>query len=442
MLKALCFRSAFISFFLLLSFGNLSRFLSSPFFSDSLLVTEGLFYGSCLCSFLFLHFSPRTLVFLSALFLFLLASFSYGCFLHDFDLVALFYALRLFFLVFSVVVFVELCWHRFQGRRKPLFTFLFSAYFVALVLGLVLYFCFPSASVLWALLSAWHIGFQGDPHVGRFLSVYLDPNYYAALSGFMVLVSSYLASTTGKRRYRLGAFAFFTTGVLAWSRSGMATLFLLLLYPLFFDVIRGRFSVKKLRGLFGFTLFSLTFFLWQGRELEQFLARSLSLSDDPSALCRLDTFRLGVDLWRQEPFWGVGTNFLYRYAKEEVSLQSLDSSLFSLLLQVGSLPFLVLLFLVGLFCLTLPKYCASWKKKEEKSSLFLSWFLFYLITCVLFTSQFNNLLFYPFFFLPVFSTLIYCLRSIGMTDETCYVTTHLDQGGGKRDEVGQVRPVL
>ncbi len=178
----------------------------------------------------------------------------------------------------------------------------------------------------------------------------------------------------------------------------------LILYRVLPFFLEGHFR-KKDAVLFSLTLPLCFFGAWlYSEELGVFIHRTLHFFEEPSALCRLETFRLGVDLLAKFPFFGVGIGFLYQYTEGQVSLSSLDSSLLSLLVQIGIIPFLFLV-IYGLY-----KSFTLLKRRDLPSSFF-SWFIFYL-TCVgLFASQFNNILFYPFWLLPLLTTCIFIVRS-------------------------------
>ncbi|MBS0628396.1 MAG: O-antigen ligase family protein [Verrucomicrobia bacterium] len=232
------------------------------------------------------------------------------------------------------------------------------------------------------------------------MSVYFDPNYYSCIAGLAFLLSSYLYEVTLKRRYQLISFLFLLSVLLTWSRSGLALLALLLGFKGFVFLNKRKITRKGI-VLTGFFLFFVTFYIgiyWE--EMAIFLERTFHFFEDESALCRLRTFQFGLDLLAKYPLFGVGINFLYRYAVEEIGLNSVDSSLLSLLVQIGIIPFLILILYSGYKIFALKKALFSFRKIELKMPYFLSWFFFYGLGVVFFASQFNNLLFYPFWILP------------------------------------------
>ncbi len=399
-------------FFLFLCMGNLFRLLDNSLFSNHQLLSEMVLYGcSCLC--LMIVSLPKKFVLQMGLLIGgIILSFLYGCILHGFSLSAGFYAGRLILLFVCILVLTELCWNRCQGELQPFFIFLCKAYLGALVLGSICYFLFPASEALWFFLRELHIGFEGDPHKGRFVSVYFDPNYYACIVGIPVLLTSYLYDVTRKRRYFFYRFLFLLSGFLTWSRSGIVVLVALMSYRGISYLMRGCFTKQGVLWGGGTFLFFVILSILCREHFFLFLQRIVHLFEDDSALCRLETFQFGVALWEQFPLFGLGINFLYPYTKEWFGLNSLDSSLLSLLVQIGTIPFFFLMLYGVVKSISMIPLHLHWKSSQKKSPYFFSWFCFYGGVSVIFASQFNNLLFYPFWILPFGVIFLYVCKSI------------------------------
>ena len=412
MLRKILFSLLLMTFFLFLSLGNLFRLVESSLFSDNLIISEALLYFLSFVSLVFLKLPAKVLLSVSLFSSLIGLSFLYGCSFQGFDLHAGLYALRLVFLLFSLVVISEVCFERFKGDMTAFFHFLFKAYAFSFLLGALLYLFFPSAEKLWILLKEYHVGFQGDPHMGRFVSVYFDPNYYASIAGLMFLIATYLYETTKKIRYQLGAFVFFLSGIFTWSRSGIFVLVLMLMYKIIPSFVKGVFSKRGF--LFSFAFVSLGVFLMLPylEEAGIFFYRTVHFFEEDSALCRLNTFQFGLSLLKAFPFFGVGINFLYKQAQEGLLLNSLDSSLLSILVQIGILPFFLLTAYSFFKALSFFKIRNLWREKEAKTPSFFSWFCFYGLSIGLFASQFNNLLFYPFWIVPFGVVFLFILKRV------------------------------
>ena len=399
-IRAFSFSCTLALFGMFLALGNLFRLVESPLFSDSLMISEAILYMSAFISAFFLRFFTKWIFAICPLILAIFCSFIYGWHLQGWDVHASLYAFRLIALIVTMSVLAKICFERYKGSLQLFFSYLCKAYGVSLFLGFILYLFFPDSEKLWLFLGQYHVGFQGDPHIGRFVSVYFDPNYYSCIAGLAFLLSSYLYTMTKKRRYQALSFLFLLSGLLTWSRSGIALLVAILGF-------RGWVFVKSCRvtqkGIFFTGFFSLFLCLYIGiyhEEMMIFWERTFHFFEDESALCRLRTFQFGLDLLAKYPLFGVGINFLYRYAIEGIGLNSIDSSLLSLLIQIGVIPFLVLIMYGSYRSFALQKIYRLWKEKEERAPYFFSWFLFYGLGVVFFSSQFNNLLFYPFWLLP------------------------------------------
>jgi hypothetical protein len=406
--------SSLISFALFLSVGNLLRLVSSSLFSDSLSFSEGLFYLCSFSSAFFLSAFHKLFRYFIYFFAGFGLSFLYGVYLHGWDLHAGLYALRFTLLFCSCFIMAELCFEFFAGSLHTFFIFLYRIYAASLILGFILYVFFPASEELWRVLDEYHVGFQGDPHIGRFVSVYFDPNYYCSIAPIGFLVSYYLYESTRKKRYGFFALLSFLSALLSWSRSGLFVFGALFLYRVCYSLFSWRpqvFRKNSLSFLCGALLFcSIGFYLY-AEELMVFWDRTLHFFEEESALCRLRTFQFGLELLAQYPLWGMGTNFLYSHTIEGIGLNSLDSSLLALLVQIGVVPFLMLA-LCALYKIPhLHMVDSMWREKEKKMPYFFSWFALYGVLILLFASQFNNLLFYPFWVLPYSVTFLFLLKA-------------------------------
>ncbi len=398
--KKLFFSLSLFAFTLFISLGNLPRFIETSFFSDHLLFSEVLLYFFAGCSLVFIKAPFKSYLTLFCFCLLTLCSFLYGCLIQGFDLHAALYAFRLIAFLITSFSLSYICLEKFKANSVSFFSYLSKGYAISLFFGFLIFLFFFSSELLWKELSLYHIIFHGDPHQGRFLSVYLDPNYYAAIVGIPLLLSLYLYQKTKKTSYAV-FFAFLAiSSLLTWSRSGLFLIgFLfsfLFLKSLDFRGISSR-VLKNFLCLLSCGLFlSLLFF----QEMKTFFIRLFFLSQDESALSRLYTFNWGVFLWKERPLFGIGYNFLYKEVKQEIGLNSLDSSLLSLLIQIGAIPFIGLL-LYGMYKVQgLKQAIAFLKTQEKEGARFLLGFSLYGGLIIFFSSHFNQLLFYPFWLIP------------------------------------------
>ena len=397
-----------LSFFLLfLSFGNFLRLIESSFFPDGWLVSEAFLYLlSFMCAY-FIEIPVSHKIWIGRAVICVFCSFFWGYYSQGWDTAAALYALRFSATIFSIYSLFRVCYEVFLGKVEQFFSYLSIGYTIALVLGFLIYIFFPESDSLWMFLEQNHVGFYGDPHIGRFVSVYFDPNYYAVIGGLIFLISCYLYAVLRKKRYVLLACATSLSVLLSWSRSGIALFLGICLFQAAY-FIKGAFLSRKriYIGAIAFVLFccSLGVYLEEAR---LFLDRVIHFLEDDSSLYRWETFQFGLDMLQENPYLGVGINFLQPHTVEAIGLNSLDSSLLSLIVQIGIIPFMILGFYLIYKSFFFFSYKKMWEGKETKAPHFFSLFWIYGLGVILFASQFNNLLFYPFWIFPFGVTALF-----------------------------------
>ncbi|OGD55938.1 MAG: hypothetical protein A3J48_04185 [Candidatus Doudnabacteria bacterium RIFCSPHIGHO2_02_FULL_46_11] len=229
------------------------------------------------------------------------------------------------------------------------------------LLGLAQYFFVPDTRFL--------AGLNWDDHYYRLLSTLLDPNFTGIIL-VLGLVLIYLSRPVSKRLLGLHFLAL----LLTYSRSSYLALVAAALYLAWLK--------KKLQWfVLGLAILALALVLLprpggEGVKLERVL----------SGQQRLTNYRLGIDLWRQSPVFGLGFNTLKYYRDNPLSHSAggLDSSLLFVLATTGIVGLLAYLNLLR--CL--------WKK---------SLLLRVSLVALLVHSLFVNSLFYSFAMIWLFS---------------------------------------
>ncbi len=280
-------------------------------------------------------------------------------------------------------------------RQKDFFFqrfFFISA--VVIALGFLQFVFVPDIS-LWSTEGGW------DPHTGRLLGTWLDPNYLAGFLGFLLPL---IAGAW----YRKKKFWLFCLGIMAlmalfftFSRSGyvaavigLGFFFLLrdwkiILLVVFISVLglaaseRAQQRVEELSG----TLASIV--LQDTAEI------------DPTAKLRIQNWIKSFDLWEKYPALGIGYNtYRWRAAEEGVVDESFfsaggaDGTHLTVLVTTGIIGFLAYLwFLWSLFWRPIRRW---WHTKNELQLGFAMGFFSLAIHSV-----FVNSLFFPLIFLPV-----------------------------------------
>lgn len=408
-------KSKFINNVILLFFpfyivtGNLFRIFRISDLDNNILITEIILY--CFSFAYVLSRSALSIPLLCGVFTSVIFFFSafYGILTNGFDWRSILYAPRAAAMVMTGIVLGHVIFERFKMNIETFIRKLVSIYSIACLLGLLIFICFPSTKDFWMLLNYFGIVFQGDPHINRYVSVYFDPNFYAALAGLPLLLSWTLYEIS-KKKWDFFIFLFFFFSIIfTWSRSGIVANILLLMCMGFFRFSYFNFRVINFRKLSMLLYLLVGFFVIGITSYEliaKFIERFLRMSVDDSALARLYSLKYGISILMDHPF-GIGFNYLNLFLEDFSNLSMLDSSLLSILVTFGVSLFLF--FLIVFFMWIIQAY--SFAKNLQKNNfpigtLFLG-FYSYLIISIFFTSTFNNLLFFQFWLIPVLMMCTY-----------------------------------
>lgn len=366
-----CFAHAYqklvlFSFALFLICGQFFRLVPLPYFPSYFSLAEIILYLLTLP----IYFAKvrKSFVLLCAI----LISTLYGSFLHGIDWTSVFYAGKLVVMIIAGIVVGEIFQKRFSYEEGLLF--LLKLFTWNLILGAVIFFVFPRAHLFFAFLDRFGVHFYGDPHQRRFISPFFDPNYYAAVA-CIPLILAWIC------RKNVLFLAILASIVLTFSRSGIVTCLMLL------GLQRKKLPFVFLVGLLATLCFS--------QEIFHFFHRMIDLCSDESALARLDTFKTGLQFFWHHPFFGVGYHYLAPLFFLEFGRLAPDSSLLITLIDFGLIPTLL-----GL------SYAVFWSvrqfgKLRAPYRILFFWLYTYTVICIIFTSQFNNLLYYQYWLIPV-----------------------------------------
>ncbi len=404
--------AVFCFFLAYLVFGNLFRIIKLPFFGDGILITEGILYFLTLAYFFSRPTVTREIFYGLCCGMVLTLSTCYGICMHGWDLRSVLYALRTVAMVMSAIILGRILFERYQENMEGLLKKLVNIYALAAAAGVLILVCFPRTEVLWILLAKFGIFFQGDPHTQRYISVYFDPNFYAAIAGMPLLFSWSLYEKSGSKRHLTLVILFSLTILLTWSRSGIAANILLLACMWFFRLRSTRFRAVNIRravigviALIGFIIVANVYI----DSFRGFIDRFVTMSSDYSALQRLNSALYGISLLDKFLFFGVGYNYLTFFMQEYSVLSMLDSSLLSLLVNFGLIFFLLVLGAYILWLLQVYSFAKALQIIDPWKGTLLLDFFAYLNISIFFASHFNNLIFFQFWLIPVLMTCTYFL---------------------------------
>lgn len=353
------------SFVVFLCLGQFLRLITIPQFPSHFSVVEGCLYALCMP----LYFSRLRQTML--LVLIVVLSTAYGALCHRFDWTSTLFAFKVIGMIAVSSSLAQVFAARFNVEQCC--DFLIRVFSVVAIFGFVIFFLFPKAHLFFGLLEGYGVHFTGDPHVRRFISPFFDPNYYAAIICFPLLLAMY-------RKKHLTAGLFMASLLLTFSRSGIASgVFLVFL------------CVRKF-GLLTLMIGLVGIFFWS--DLFHFFERTFAFGDDQSALVRFTTGKIAWEHFLERPLFGWGFHYSSKIFEEEIGRLSPDSSFLLTMIDFG-------LILTGCLILWGVMWAMRlWRDATEKTAELVFFVLAYLVICVLFTSQFNNLLYYPYFLIP------------------------------------------
>ena len=374
-----------------LLFGNFFRFMPLPSFSSHFSVIEMLLYLIS-CPLYCMRFRKSQLLIIG-----IAMSTIYGSFLQGVDLTSILYSCKLGAMIASGIVIGEALFTTYAMRIESVITFFIKLFALIAIFSFVILIFFPKAHLFFGLLEKYGIHFTGDPHQRRLISPFFDPNYYAAIGCFPLILSWI-------QKKWVFFFLFLMSVFLTFSRSGIATCVFLLIIMCISKLLAGKRARLHLKHVllycFLISLFCMLMVTYR-EELFYFLHRFIHLFEDESALARLDTFQAGLSFFWEHPLFGVGYHYLSLPFFEGFHRLAPDSSLILTLVDFGAIP-----------CLLMGGFFVIWTILHFTSmtgplrSLF-SWLFIYLLVCILFTCQFNNLLYYQFWLIPLIAILTY-----------------------------------
>ncbi len=311
------------------------------------------------------------------------------------------YLLR--FVLVVVVAYLMVQYFKDRYSVKKLFSFMIKCYVIVCIIGIFQWIFFPIANDWYSLFYKIGVYFpDADPHKGRLVSTYFDPNYLASCLIIPISIILYsfdrdvingedlrLANVVN---YLVGFFFFAVIILLTESRSGILGVgVLFFLYILFNAVSRRGVNLTVTLLLLAFCILVLILVFFSNISV---FVRIREIFDDPSAQARFNNWKKSFTLIKDTDYMGVGYNLLGGYLEsigQEPSAATgygLDSSLLLITVTTGIIG--IILFLTHYFSL-------SFGGKIPKP--FRAIIIAALVMC-----NTNNLLFYglwvmPFYFL-------------------------------------------
>jgi len=411
-------RFCFLIFYLYICSGNLSRFISFGAFKDNLLITEFLLYVFCFLRLITDNrFNFRYVKFLGIA-LVLFASSFYGAILNKFDFGSTLYSVRLILMILAGIQMGELFFKKFGCAIENFYRYISSLYFVLTILGFGIYFVFRHSTEFWQVLAGIGIIFGGDPHIGRYVSVYFDPNYFAAI-GSIPFITMYRLNCLGPSIRTVIKLSILSLSVwLSWSRSGIATFFFMAVYFFVEWFMQNRMRILKNKWLFnicgGLVFFAVALAI-RFDDAFRFFSKLIHTRTDGTAFARWDSFKLGLAILSDYPLFGVGYNYLRLFVKGILGGSSVDSSVLATVVNFGLIPSSLFVVMFVVWSVNFISSYNSIKEKDKEVFLSSRAFFAYLLFVIIFTCHFNNVLYYQFWLVPVVAIFTYyslCIKQI------------------------------
>lgn len=401
------------SFFLFIALGNFPRIIQIPFLNKHVVASELLLYS---LSIVFFLPSPKFIKNLSRctslqfFLIVIIVSLLVGLYKYGFLITPILYNLRLIIMVTSSSVIGYVFYLKYGVFFGNVLVTYINAYFLASLISLLILFLFPQSDELWKELTSFGVNFLGDPHNNRLVSVYFDPNYFSNIIVLPIFFSLVSFLLTGKIWYLLSFIFFIVSLILTGSRSGLG-IFVLQFFSTLAIIFRLKYLPKQFLSRLNYTtllsiLFLLICFPIYKQSFFSTLLRFTGMHNDGSTHMRIDSFIFGLKMLKENIFLGMGYNFMQPYTEEFRGHASVDSSVLNVLVSLG-VPLFI--FSIVWFFLAFKNALSRLFSTEitQEFRLFFLVFMAYVILSILFSSLFNNILFYQFWVVPVISLLTY-----------------------------------
>lgn len=284
---------------------------------------------------------------------------------------------------------------------KKIFDFIINCYIVVCIIGFVQLIFFPKAYDFYEIFYNLGVYFpNADPHVGRLISTYFDPNYLAACLLIPTIITLIYWDKYNEKKYFIKFLIISLTIVLTVSRSGLLgyviTVFLFTLSGLKLEQGKLKYN-KKTIILFLSIMIMFVISLKSGNV--RVVNRITNSVSDKSTYYRFDNWEYSMDIIKDNSLIGVGYNLIGTYSDVNLDIKrgesvkyGSDSSLLLIMMTTGIIGFIY-------FVIITLKYIIKNIRLRKKD-------IVYLISPIILISaliccNFNNVLFYTLWMFPV-----------------------------------------
>lgn len=286
---------------------------------------------------------------------------------------------------------------------KKILDFVINCYIVVCCIGFLQVIFFPKAYDFYEIFYSLGVYFpDADPHVGRLVSTYFDPNYLASCLLIPTTICLIFWDKYNDKKYFIKYLVISLSILLTVSRSGLlGYIIVILLYTIGnikIDNKKIKYSKRAIK-LFTATIFILVVSLFSGNI--RVINRVTNSVNDKSTYYRIDNWEYSANIIKDNWFIGIGYNLLGTYSEvnqgiirgDSVKYGS-DSSLLLIAMTTGIVGFMY-------FIITVINYIKNNLKLSKNNKIYLLGVI--ILISALVCCNFNNLLFYP---LWLFSVLL------------------------------------
>lgn len=283
----------------------------------------------------------------------------------------------------------------FREKKVNTIELIKKLYLIVCLIGYWQVVYYPVAFDYYAIFQEIGVNFKNpDPHIGRLLSTYFDPNFLAACLIIPYTLSLSEWKKSGGMKNLMYIVFYTITIILTVSRSGLLGIFIVTVF-ISFNIKYSLSNIKRvLLILLGTVLALVSSILLSLRLLE----RLINSSSDGSTWARFQSWNLGLEIWSESPFIGIGYNMIGAFTSQMLGSSFLnstgygnDSSLLVVLISTGIFGFLYVIWAFFKDIADLKIY-----NLDERAKAYIAFGISSLVIC-----NFNNLLFYPLWLFPV-----------------------------------------
>ena len=314
-------------------------------------------------------------------------------FSYDFD--EIIYGTLYIVRIVHLLVLTNIIYFIFQQNDYNIIKYIKILYLIVCFIGFWQLMYYPVAFEYYSIFQEIGVDFKNpDPHIGRLLSTYFDPNFLAAclIIPYTIVITEWNKNGGMTNIVYLGIYTL--TIILTVSRSGIIGI----LIVSFISCFNFNFSLSKIKRVFFISCIGVITLILNFSVSTRVLERLVNSSSDGSTWARFQSWYLGLEIWNKSPLIGIGYNMIGVFSNKMMGSSFLnstgygnDSSLLVILITTGLIGIIYLIWFILKEFIELKIYIL-----DEKAKAYLACLFSFMVIC-----NFNNLLFYTLWLFPI-----------------------------------------